>query len=156
MSEDTLFAQIGHDKLREVIEAFYDRMFGDDMIGFLFAGKDRATLVQREWEFTARMLGAKMAYSGRSIPDAHRNSPIMGGHFDRRLQLLRNVLADFAVAPAVQEKWLEHTIAMRHMVTRDAAGICTDQTMPSSATAGPSSPSQLSPASPRLKILPSD
>ena len=152
MTDPTLFAQIGHARLREVLEAFYDRIFVDDMIGFLFVGKDRATLVQREWEFTARLLGADLAYSGRSIPDAHRASPIMGGHFDRRMQILREVLADFEVPPAVQASWLQHSEAMRHLVTRDASGSCTEQPAGANEAVG-GSPGA---APVRLKILPID
>ncbi|MBK9072334.1 MAG: group 1 truncated hemoglobin [Myxococcales bacterium] len=152
MTDPTLFAQIGHARLREVLEAFYDRVFVDDMIGFLFVGKDRATLVQREWEFTARLLGADLAYSGRSIPEAHRASPIMGGHFDRRMQLLREVLQAYAVPATVQAAWLGHSEAMRHLVTRDASGSCTEQ--PAGRSDEVSAPGIEVPR--RLKILPID
>lgn len=157
----TLFERLGHDRLRAVIERFYDRMFADAMIGFLFAGKDRATLVQREWEFTARLLGAKLHYSGRPLPEAHRGSPIMGGHFDRRLQILREVLAEFAVPGEVQAAWIDHTEAMRHLVTKDALGQCTDQTAAPTATTAPaattaSAAATASPSPKRLKIVPSD
>ena len=150
VTDPTLFAQLGHARLREVLEAFYDRVFVDDMIGFLFIGKDRATLVQREWEFTARLLGADLAYSGRSIPEAHRASPIMGGHFDRRMQLLREVLVAFDVPTAVQTAWLQHSEAMRHLVTRDPRGRCTDQ--PAASDDDAKGAGGVAPV--RLKILP--
>ena len=53
-----LFARIGEAKLRAVLADFYDRVFADVMIGFMFAGKDRAHLVEREYELTAKLLGA--------------------------------------------------------------------------------------------------
>lgn len=120
----SLFDQIGGDKLRAVIADFYTRVFHDVMIGFLFIGKDRARLVDKEWEFTANLLGAGVKYTGRPIREAHAKSPILGGHFERRLQILRETLADHDVAPEVQARWIEHTLALRPQVTADAGSEC--------------------------------
>jgi hemoglobin len=119
-----LIDQLGEARLRTIIEDFYDRIVVDPMIGFLFAGKDRARLVDKEWELIARLLGADVRYTGRSIAEAHRRSPIMGGHFERRLQLLRNVLRDHAVPDEVQRPWIEHSLALRAQVTGDAGSDC--------------------------------
>ena len=54
----TLFDQIGAAKLREVLTDFYDRVFGDVMIGFMFEGKDKARLIEKEYELVAALLGA--------------------------------------------------------------------------------------------------
>ncbi len=124
MSKTTLFDQIGGDALRAVIEDFYDRIFADIMIGFLFHGKDRQRLVDKEWEFAARMLGADVKYTGKPIRKAHARSPILGGHFERRLQLLKDVLADHNVAQPVRDKWIEHTLALRAQVTGDKGSEC--------------------------------
>lgn len=119
-----LFDQIGGDKLREVIADFYSRIFHDVMIGFLFIGKDRARLIDKEWEFVANLLGADVKYTGRPIREAHAKSPILGGHFERRLQILRETLADHDVAPEVQARWIDHTLALRPQVTADAGTEC--------------------------------
>lgn len=120
----SLYDQIGGDKLREVIADFYTRLFHDLMIGFMFAGKDRARLVQKEWEFTANLLGGDVKYTGRPIRAAHAATPILGGHFERRLQILRETLADHDVAPDVQARWIEHTLALRPQVTGDVGSEC--------------------------------
>jgi hemoglobin len=119
-----LYDQIGGDKLREVIADFYDRMLSDVMIGFLFVGKDRQRLIDKEWEFTARLLGADVEYTGKPIRQAHAKSPILGGHFERRLQILRETLADHQVAPGVQDEWLGHTLKLRKLVTADRGSEC--------------------------------
>ena len=75
----SLFEKIGGDRLREVLTDFYDRLFSDVMIGFMFKGKDKARLIQKEWELTARMLGADVEYEGRGIREVHAPLPIMGG-----------------------------------------------------------------------------
>ncbi len=121
----TLFEQIGGDALRRVIEDFYDRVFRDVMIGFLFVGKDRARLVDKEWELAARMLGStEIRYTGRPIREAHAKVPILGGHFDRRTKILEETLDDHGVPPEVRDAWLGHTRALRSQVTADVGSEC--------------------------------
>jgi hemoglobin len=121
-----LFAKIGEAKLREVVTDFYRRVFGDVMIGFLFEGKDRGHLIEREYEFTASLLGGDVKYTGRPMREAHARSPIFGGHFERRLQLLRETLRDHAVDPEVQAVWIDHTLALRDQITGDKGSECKD------------------------------
>jgi hemoglobin len=124
MKTPALIDLVAPDALRRVLEDFYDRIFDDVMIGFLFAGKSKERLVEMEWEFTTNLLGGNVRYTGRSIQKAHAKSPILGGHFDRRLQILKETLADHAVPTAVQEHWIEHTNALRPQVTADASSEC--------------------------------
>lgn len=125
MSKDpTLFDRIGGDRLRAVIEDFYQRVFADVMIGFMFTGKDRARLIEKEWELAARMLGADVRYTGRSMPEAHARLPITGGHFDRRTQLLRDTLAAHDVPDDVRAAWLGHVDALRAQLTADRGSEC--------------------------------
>jgi hemoglobin len=119
-----LFDRIGGNALRAVIVEFYDRVFDDVMIGFLFQGKDRARLIEKEWELAARMLGADVEYTGRPMREAHAKVPILGGHFDRRLQILRDVLADHGVDEEVAESWIAHSVKLRPQVTADAGSEC--------------------------------
>jgi hemoglobin len=121
-----LFAKIGHTKLREVITDFYSRIFGDLMIGFLFEGKDRQHLIDREYEFTANLLGGGVKSTGRAMREAHAKSPIFGGHFERRLQLLRETIRDHAVDPEVTQVWIDHTLALRAQITPDKGSECKD------------------------------
>jgi truncated hemoglobin YjbI len=120
------FEKIGAEKLRAVIADFYDRVFGDVMIGFLFEGKSKQTLIQREYEFTAGFLGADVKYTGRPMRVAHAQSPIFGGHFERRLQILRETMRDHAVDADVQKVWLDHSYALREQITSDKGSECKD------------------------------
>lgn len=120
-----LFDRIGGEALRAVLTDFYERVFADPMIGFLFAGKNKQRLIQKEWEMTARLLGAsEIPYTGRPMPQAHARSPILGGHFERRLQLLSETLADHRVDPEVSRVWLDHTRSLRPQVTADRGSDC--------------------------------
>ena len=128
-----LFAKIGEQKLREVITDFYSRVFGDIMIGFLFEGKNRQHLIDREYEFTASFLGGDVKYTGRPMRTAHAQSPIFGGHFERRLQILRETLREHAVDPEVQETWIDHTLALRSQITSDKGSECKDTSVVAAA-----------------------
>lgn len=135
-----LFAKIGEAKLREVITDFYSRIFGDVMIGFLFEGKNRQHLIDREYEFTANLLGGGVKYTGRAMREAHAKSPIFGGHFERRLQLLRETIADHHVDPEVAQVWIDHTLALRAQITPDKGSECKDTSVvaaPSQSTSDP-------------------
>lgn len=133
MKSSELFDKIGGDKLRAVITDFYDRIFRDVMIGFMFQGKDKQHLIAREWELAAALFGAPdVTYTGRPMRTAHAQHTIFGGHFERRLQILRETLRDHAVDPAVQDAWIEHTQSLRSQITRDQGSECKD-----TSSAGP-------------------
>jgi hemoglobin len=137
-----LFAQIGTDKLRAVITDFYARVFGDVMIGFMFQGKDRQHLIDREYEFTANLLGGDVKYTGRAMRTAHAQTPIFGGHFERRLQILRETMRDHAVPPDVQQVWIDHTLALRDQITKDKGSECKDTSVVAPAEPPPADPSR--------------
>jgi truncated hemoglobin YjbI len=120
----TLHARVGDEALRRIIRDFYERVFADPMIGFLFAGKNKERLIQKEWELVASLLGAPVGYSGRSMAEAHARVRITTGHFDRRLTILEETLADHAVDPEVRGRWLEHARSLRAQLTSDPEGVC--------------------------------
>jgi len=118
------YFRLGEAKLRAIVDDFINRVTSDLMIGFFFANIDPTTLKQREFELAARMLGADFPYTGRPMREAHRSHPIMGGHFDRRSQLLRNVLAAHDVPEDIRQRWLEHVEALRGQITGQQSGEC--------------------------------
>jgi hemoglobin len=147
-----LFARIGEAGLRTVITDFYSRLFGDVMIGFLFEGKNRQHLIDREVEFTAGFLGGTMTYTGRPMRVAHAASPIFGGHFERRLEILRQTLRDHAVDPDVQKVWIDHTLALRAQITSDKGSECKDTSVTEASLAtAPAAPAAASPDA-RIKL----
>jgi hemoglobin len=117
-----LLDKIGPEPLRAVIADFYDRVFADVMIGYMFASSDKQRLIDKEWELTARFLGGEAPYTGKTMRDAHAALQIFGGQFDRRLQILKNTLRDHRVDPAVAQAWIDHQLALRdHVVGGDCA-----------------------------------
>jgi hemoglobin len=134
-----LIDKIGSEPLRAVIADFYDRVFADVMIGFMFQGKDKQHLIAREHELVAALLGADIKYTGRPMRTAHAQHTIFGGHFERRLQILRETLATHNVDPEVRAAWIDHTLALRSQITRDKGSECatTTETAPKLAVAPP-------------------
>jgi hemoglobin len=127
MGERTLFEQMGGEPaLRRVIDRFVDRVFEDTMIGFFFKRASRERIKQKEYELAAGHLGANVVYTGRPLAEAHAPHPIMGGQFDRRLQILKDTLDEFSVPEAVRAHWIDTTLSLRSLITRDAAGQCND------------------------------
>lgn len=136
MTEPTLYAELGGESvLRRVIERFVDRLFDDVMIGYLFRAADRARVKEKEFEHAAEHLGAPIAYTGRPVAAAHAPHRIRGGQFMRRVQILKETLAEFGVPATVAEHWISHTLALRPLVTSDEDGVC-DPSLGARAPAG--------------------
>jgi hemoglobin len=122
----TLYDRIGEDGLRRVLADFYDRVFADPMIGYLFAASNKHRLIQKELELTARMLGGAQRYGGRPMREAHAGHRILGGHYARRQKILADVLEAHGVDPEVRAAWLAHNDALRPQVTSDEPTECND------------------------------
>lgn len=124
---ESLYAQLGGEPaLRAIIDDFVDRVFDDIMIGFFFAQADRPRIKQLELQHASALLGGPAAYAGRPLRQAHAKHPIRGGHFARRMTLLRQVLTAHSVPAAIQQPWLEHDLQLRGQITGDALGECND------------------------------
>lgn len=121
----TLFERLGGEwALRPIIQEFVQRMTTDAMIGFFFRGVDPKRLEEMEYLFTAKFLGADVAYTGKPIREAHAPHPIMGGQFDRRRRILVETIDRHGVPADIKAAWLEHVDRLRPQVTGDAAGVC--------------------------------
>lgn len=115
----TLEGELGEAALSALLTDFYDRLFADIMIGFFFAPHDKQRLIEHQYDYVCAHVGQKTrAYTGRSMRKAHAHLPILVGHFDRRHQLLRDVLADHAVPTHVMEAWLELDASLRDFIVR--------------------------------------
>lgn len=154
----SLFDDLGGEPvLRSWIEDFVERVSADAMIGFFFREVDPGRLKEFEYQHVARLLGAPVAYRGRSIAEAHASHPIMDGHFDRRQQILRETLADRGVPAEVVREWISHNESLRPLVTRgecrrSGGGVGT-QTMGTEREENEMEPSkETSKSSPELRI----
>jgi hemoglobin len=120
-----LFEQLGGEsKLREIVTEFIDRVFDDRMIGFFFRHADRTRIKEMEYQLAAGFLGADIEYQGRPLQEVHARHPIMGGHFARRRQILKETLELYRVPESIQQVWLEHTDSLRPLITAQAGSTC--------------------------------
>lgn len=123
----SLYERIGAEAgLRAIIDDFIDRVFDDVMIGFFFRDADRARIKEFEFQHASEFLGGPARYRGRPLRQAHASHPIMGGHFARRLQILRQVLASHHVPADIASAWIDHNTALRDQVTQQSLGECRD------------------------------
>lgn len=114
----------GEEELQNLMGAFYDRLFEDLMIGYFFEGKDKARLIEFQIDYVYAHLGnRKGIYRGEPIRKAHKNLAILPGHFDRRHQILKEILEEFEVSARVREAWLELDQAMRPLVLRQGGDV---------------------------------
>ncbi len=121
----TPFEQLGGEaRLREIISTFIDRVFEDRMIGFFFRHAERHRIKELEYQLAAQFLGADIEYVGRPLKEVHAKHPIMGGHFARRRQILKETLEFYGVAQVIQQAWLEHTDSLRPLVTPERGSDC--------------------------------
>ena len=124
-SPRTLFAQLGGEvKLRAIIDDFIDRVFADRMIGFFFRNADRGRIKELEYQLAAVFLGAPIVYEGRPLAKVHVNHPIMGGHFARRRQILKETLEFHQVSEGIIAALLNHTEALRSQITAETGSGC--------------------------------
>ena len=121
----SLFEQLGGEaKLRTIVDAFIDRVFEDRMIGFFFRDTDARRIKELEYQLAAAFLGAPVVYQGRPLDVAHAKHPIMGGHFARRRQILKETLEAHAVPDPIKQVWLDHTDSLRPLITSQPGSTC--------------------------------
>jgi truncated hemoglobin YjbI len=94
------------------------------MIGFFFRNADRNRIKEMEYQHAASFFGAAVEYQGRPLDQVHAKHPIMGGHFARRRQILKETLEHFQVEEAIQTAWLAHTDQLRPLITAQADSGC--------------------------------
>jgi len=123
--DQTFFEQLGGEpKLRVIINTFIDRVFDDRMIGFFFRNADKQRIKNMEYQLAAHFLGAQVDYQGRPLDQVHAKHPIMGGHFARRRQILKETLDLYYVPEPIKEAWLTHTDALRRLITPQKDSEC--------------------------------
>lgn len=121
----------GRERLARILDDFVDRVFDDIMIGFFFRNADRDRIKRFETELAAAHLsGGKERYTGRPLRDAHRPHPILGGHFARRIQIMRETLHDHQVPAEIAARWIEHEERLRPLITADPDSNCRDLEQP--------------------------
>ena len=113
-----LFDRVGgRERVRAILDRFYTRLFDDVITGFHFAGHERSKIVDGQLQFLAWATGADPELTVRHPKGAHvKVAPILRGHFDRRLVVLREVLAAEGLELSDIDAWIGLEEAMRKHV----------------------------------------
>src|SRR5581483_9140374 len=114
-----LYETLGESHLEEILTRFYEKMSKDTLIGFFFDGKDLKEIAKKQKSFLMKAWGITNQYSGKTPTQAHQNlPPILKGHFDRRLVLLRETLKESNLEPAAIEAWVTFESKFRSSVQK--------------------------------------
>lgn len=107
----------GPAQVERLLNAFYRKMADDLLIGFFFVGKDLAAIAQNQHHFIRTAAGLETDYRGKSPSTAHiQLPPILRGHFDRRLVILREILADHGLSEEDTDLWIAFEESFRGVV----------------------------------------
>jgi hemoglobin len=106
----------GEDRLRSLIEAFVERVASDFIIGFMFEGRDLARICAHEFEWASAHFGSETQYTGRPLGQVHKPLKINGGHFRRRIAILRTVLTESGVSQELIDHWIAREEAMASVI----------------------------------------
>lgn len=96
----------GMDAIVVVVEAFRDRVAGDDRINRKFARSDLARLRQELIDQVCEVAGGPCKYTGRSMKEAHAGMGVTSGEFDALVQDLVTTLNQFKVGEQEQQEIL--------------------------------------------------
>lgn len=103
--------------LEDILRDFYRRMSQDILTDFFFTGKDPDQVALKQAQFLRFAAGLSPRYSGKKPVNAHLNlPPILSGHFDRRLVLLRETLQDHGLEESDIRTWVEFEKAFRDQI----------------------------------------
>lgn len=104
--------------IRTINRVFYARMNQDVMLSFFFEGKDLAQIADRQSAFLLKSAGLPVDIDELQAPSsAHRKiAPILTGHFDRRMTLLKEVLIASGLTPAQANVWVSFEESFRAQV----------------------------------------
>lgn len=109
----------GPEGVERILRDFYHRMSADLLIGFFFAGRNPTAIALKQKEFLMRAAGLARSFRGKPPARAHvKLPPILRGHFDRRLELLRQTLRDHGLSARDVETWVGFEESFRRGIIR--------------------------------------
>lgn len=109
----------GEARLRQILEAFYQELTKDVLVGFFFDGKDVTQIAHKQEQFLLRAMGARTSYVGLPPARAHdKIAPILAGHFDRRIEILKRTLASFGLSAEDQAAWIRFEMSFRPQIVQ--------------------------------------
>jgi len=120
----TMFERYGgFGSLSKVVLAFYDKVLDSDITGPYFDGVDMRRLVDHQTQFLSQVMGGPATYTDAMLRQMHLRLGITDEAFDEIMDLLRDTLDDFEVAPEDIDAIIDGMDSKRPVIViaRDAA-----------------------------------
>jgi truncated hemoglobin YjbI len=120
-----LYCELGgeqgaNERIRTILAKFYKIMSADTMLGFFFHGKNLSHIVEQQSLFLLRAMGAAVSFTGLPPSKAHSKiPPILKGHFDRRLLILRDLLQSEELSAEAVETWIAFENQFRKVIVKE-------------------------------------
>ena len=83
----------------DAVEAFYDKLRSDEVVGAFFEDADVAAIKTHQTMFLTAAFGGPDAYEGRDMRAAHAHLPITDTDFDLFMEHLAGTLAELGAEP---------------------------------------------------------
>ena len=105
---NTLYEQIGgHDKIQEMVTAFYRRVLGDPLLAGFFDKVDIEKLKRMQISFFTIALGGGEPEQMPSLREAHNDLKIERSHLTRFTELLVDTLGELGISEDSTKKVYE-------------------------------------------------
>lgn len=99
MTEETLYDRLGKkERIRTVVDDFYDRLLADAELGPFFEGADMEKLRRTQTDFLCEAAGGPETYDAEPVREAHLHIPFTPNHIRRAVELLHDSLDAFDVS----------------------------------------------------------
>ncbi len=109
----------GREAFKTLITVFYDRLFIDPIVGFIFSPHEKTKLIESQISWLNAKLGDRSGtYEGLNLRVAHQNLAITSGQFNRRHLILKELLEEFETPEHVQEEWLNLDRGLFDMIVK--------------------------------------
>lgn len=81
--QNTLFDRLGGmDAVNAAVDIFYNKVLADDTINHFFTKTDMKRQIGKQKAFLAYAFGCPMAYTGKTLREAHAHMDITENHFN--------------------------------------------------------------------------
>ena len=110
----------GESTLVLILKDFYERLAKDVMVGFFFEKHDLTQISTMQGKFILMAAGIAKTFEGKGPSTAHAAlPPILSGHFDRRLIILRETLRAHQLNESQVDTWVRFEESFRAIVVSD-------------------------------------
>jgi len=109
----------GETVLFSILKDFYEIMSKDILIGFFFEKHDLEHIATMQGKFILMVAGLAKTFEGKGPATAHTSlPPILTGHFDRRLVILRELLKSRKLTEAQIGTWVQFEESFRKIIVQ--------------------------------------